>query len=425
MCGPAHTSGLCHYVPVIPTPARPGGVPAGADRCPGVLRPHRADDGALVRLRVPGGRLTASAFAAVRRVACECGDGDIHLTSRANVQLRALPTGADGAIAAPVVTALRTAGLLPSPAHERVRNIVASPLSGVAGGRADVAPVAAALDSAVCADPALAELPGRFLFGLDDGRGDIAALGCDVLAFATGPRTARIVVGEADCGEVPLADAAAALTEWARRFLAAADGRWRVRELPGRGRELSGRGLAGRGLAEQGLAERGLAERGRGPASPPRAPAARFPAAPPMPYGVLPYDTRPGGAVSVLAPLGVLDPAQSEAVAAAAGPAGTVVVTPWRGIVIVPGAARAGQASAALARLTATGLVADPASPWTRITACIGAPGCAKSAGDTRAAARALAATGPPPTPVHLAGCPRACGSPAAPHTLTVLRSTP
>ena len=40
-----------------------------ADRCPGVLRPWIADDGALVRLRLVGGRLAPSALARLLDVA--------------------------------------------------------------------------------------------------------------------------------------------------------------------------------------------------------------------------------------------------------------------------------------------------------------------------------------------------------------------
>ncbi|WP_200173286.1 cobalamin biosynthesis protein CobG [Tomitella cavernea] len=377
-------AGLCHYVPVPPPPPRS----CAADRCPGLLRPHHADDGALVRLRVPGGVLTSAMFAALRSVSDEFGDGRIHLTSRANAQLRSLPTGMDSHLPGRLFEVLRTAGFLPSPSHERVRNIVCSPLSGIAGGRADVRGLAGALDRALCAAPELADLPGRFLFGIDDGRGDVAKMGCDVLALAEAPGCARIIVGDLAGPAVPLHAAPGALVALARRFAAAADGHWRARELPLRGGELLD---------------------GPVTATLPDTPA------PTMVYGAL-----PGGALSVLAPMGVLTPEHGDALAAAAGTDGTLIITPWRGVVVVPQPA---PPRGALARLAGTGLVTTNDSPWTRITACIGAPGCAKSAGDTHAAARAAASGPGPPGHVHVVGCSRACGAPHSPHTLLELGS--
>ena len=52
-----------------------------------------------------------------------------------------------------VFAAVADTGLLPSPTHERVRNIVASPLSGRVGGLADVRGWVEALDRALQADP--------------------------------------------------------------------------------------------------------------------------------------------------------------------------------------------------------------------------------------------------------------------------------
>ena len=40
-----------------------------ADRCPGVLRPHLAADGAMVRIRVPGGQTTGTALGQLSRIA--------------------------------------------------------------------------------------------------------------------------------------------------------------------------------------------------------------------------------------------------------------------------------------------------------------------------------------------------------------------
>ena len=47
-----------------------------ADRCPGVFRPWLADDGAIVRLRIPGGRVGASALLGLVALV----QGDIHPT---------------------------------------------------------------------------------------------------------------------------------------------------------------------------------------------------------------------------------------------------------------------------------------------------------------------------------------------------------
>ncbi len=137
------------------------------DACPGVIALHQAADGGLARVRVPGGVLTAAQLQVLSRAAEELGDGDLELTSRANLQIRALPASA----ASELSQRLYDAGLLPSFTHERVRNIVASPLSGLDGlSSYDVLPVAAELDRLLCASASLAELPGRFLYFADGGR---------------------------------------------------------------------------------------------------------------------------------------------------------------------------------------------------------------------------------------------------------------
>lgn len=205
------------------------------DRCPGVLRPWPAADGALVRVRLPGGRIGADALRALAAVAAEHGDGDLHLTARANLQLRALPAR-DGRLPAPVLAAVEATGLLPSRAHDRARNLMASPLTGLAGGRADLRGLVADLDAGLRADPALAALPGRFLFVLDDGRGDLADREGDLGLVALDADTAQLRVGAHGWGPVlPLADASAALLGLARAFLrvrgAGEDAAWHVDEL--------------------------------------------------------------------------------------------------------------------------------------------------------------------------------------------------
>lgn len=206
-----------------------------ADRCPGVLRPWPAADGALVRLRVPGGHLSRTSLLALLGVAEAYGDGQVHLTSRANLQVRGLPS--DGPDLLPeVVDAIRATGLLPHPSHELVRNVLVSPLTGLAGGRADLRGVGEELDRRVCATPALGALPGRFLFVLDDGRGDLTGRSCDLGLVALSGDEAQLRVGDGWGPVVPLADAARHLHDRALDFQRSRgggpDAPWHVAELP-------------------------------------------------------------------------------------------------------------------------------------------------------------------------------------------------
>lgn len=215
-----------------------------ADRCPGVLRPWIADDGALVRLRLVGGALSAQALADLALIAGDHADGHLYLTKRANVQLRGIKH-TDGCVPEAFVDAVKAAGLLPSPTHELVRNIMVSPLSGRIGGQADLRPVASRLDELLCDDPVFANLAGRFLFVLDDGRGDLVDRSLDVGVMAVDAGAVQIRVGTQHWGEVVELDAVPeVLLDIARRFLdvrgAGDDALWHVDELPDGGSDLLG-----------------------------------------------------------------------------------------------------------------------------------------------------------------------------------------
>ncbi|WP_214401480.1 precorrin-3B synthase, partial [Pseudonocardia lacus] len=289
-------------------------------------------------------------------------------TSRGNVQLRGLDRDDRR-----LPERLTAAGLLPSATHERARNVLASPLSGIAGGRADVRALAPALDRELCARPALAALPGRFLFALDDGRGDVAAEEPDLCWQAVSPDRGVLRVAGSPVSDVAMGQAVDALLDAAAEFLAGSDGAWRARDVP---------------------ALRGEAE--------------------PVVRSADPTGDRVGrvGGALVCAPvLGEMSAAQLDEVADASP---TVIVTPWRTLVLPDAAPDAD------ARLAAAGFVVDPASPTPLVSACAGRPGCAKALADVRADARAGLAAGRFTGRVHLSGCERRCGSPRGAHRALV-----
>ncbi|WP_203236943.1 precorrin-3B synthase [Nocardia panacis] len=357
------------------------------DSCPGVLRLHQAADGPLARVRVPAGRLEPAQVLALARAASDLGDGNIELTSRGNAQLRRVRDAAE------LTRRLEQAGLLPSRTHERVRNIVASPLSGRVGGRADVHGLAADLDAGLRAAPRLAELPGRVLFTLDDGRGDISGLGGDIGVHATDADEFAVLLAGRDSGiRVSAADAVPVMLAAAHGFLEVSSGQWRLREVAdGPRRVADSLGLA---TAPQRL---------------------EFGATHEIPIGWL---TQDNGLVALGAciRLGSLPARLAEFLAATERP---VLLTPWRGIVLAD--LEEWAAEQVVRVLAPMGLIFDAESPWLLVSACAGKPGCAKALTDVRA--DVAAAVGEVTERQHWSGCERRCGRP--PGAITDVVATP
>jgi precorrin-3B synthase len=368
-----------------------------------VLRLGEAADGLLARIRVPGGLIGAGQMRVLAGLAGELGDGRVELTSRGNVQLRALAADAAGLL----TDRLAEAGLLPSLSHDRVRNVLASPLAGLDGGT-DLVAIIRALDAGLCARARLAELPGRFLFAVDDGRGDVGGLGADVVAEvrADGAVVNGLVAygGAAAGAGSGVASVVAAMLACAEAFLdeRAAQGgtAWRIADLDGGAGRVRAAVAARLGLAaaaQPAGGGRALSVRSAGMVGSGGS-AAR-------PVGVVGWG---GSAAVLLAPLGRLTGVQLNWLAGhVTGRAARI--TPWRSVVLPDLADAAG----VLREAAGHGFGVDDSSPWRRVSACAGRPGCASALADVQADAAAFAARWPERI-VHVSGCARHCGRPAA-----------
>jgi precorrin-3B synthase len=344
------------------------------DACPGALSLHTAADGSLARIRLPGGMVTAQQLAALARAASEFGSPAMELTSRGNIQIRGITD--EGAVA----QAVAAAGLLPSATHEKVRNIVASPLSGRVGDYPDVRAWVTELDAAIRADDALAELPGRFWFGVDDGRGDVSGLAPDVGAHVLVDSVALLLAGRDTGVRMRSDDTVATLVAVAARFAQQRGIAWRVNELDDTSPLLDGLAVS----VDPGATW----------------PPLRWP-----PVGWLVHND---GHITLGAavPLGVLTARTAEFLAAIEAP---MVITPWRTILVCD--LDDAVADTAVRVLAPMGLVFDENSPWLDVSACTGSPGCAHSAADVRAHAIRDVEQGITGAHRHYVGCERACGS--------------
>jgi len=360
----------CGAMPTAPVRA------SSDDRCPGAIRLHAADDGYVARIRVPGGRLTAPQLLALCDVADRLGDGSIHVTSRGNLQVRGLSADAGTAVA----TALQDAGLLPSLAHDRVRNVVASPFGGAA-----VEAALKAFDRALVADDRLASLSGRFLFGIDDGSGDIVSLRPDLTALLHPDGWQLLVDGR--CANV-VGPASHILVQGAHRFLDVRDAHarsaWRVSDLPATALD----DLAARCNAE--LSSLNTSRAGHSATTDPR------------------QSSGPHQWLSAWVPLGMAPTSAWRRVATLAD---RVRITPWRSVVLV----EPHHPESTRIALQDKGFLLSAAEPLARTTACIGRPGCASALTDVRRDAMQLATQHP--GRLHVSGCERRCGRPRGTRT--------
>ena len=287
--------------------------------CPGALRPMASGDGLIARLRVVGGALAPKAARAIAEAAASLGNGQIDLTSRANLQIR----GVDERTLPALQAAIARLGLTDAnPDAEAVRNIVASPLAGLdPAALLDIRPPVAALDRRLRQDRALWLLPGKFAFLVDDG-GSLSVAGEPAdIAFAAQRRGGEVV--------------------FALRLAGQPAGRCAVAEAADVAARLSEAFLALRGRNESAARRmRTLVERiGMAPilraaglnADAPTVPEA--PRAAPLLLGL--RDLGRFRALGVGAPFGRLDATQLTALADAAESAeGALRLTPWRAVLI-------------------------------------------------------------------------------------------
>ncbi|MGV8871876.1 MAG: precorrin-3B synthase [Rhodococcus sp. (in: high G+C Gram-positive bacteria)] len=350
------------------------------DGCPGALTTHLAADGPLARIRLPGGVLLPGQMQVLAQAAAELGDGTLELTSRGNIQVRAV-SDPDA-----LASRLADAGLLPSETHERVRNILASPLSGRVDGLADVRALIGELDEGLCARPDLAELPGRVLFALDDGRGDLCGLEPDFGVYAQADESYALLLAGRDTGvRVPREAVVSTLLDCAGAFVDLRQSEWRMAELDdGAARVVDRLGLAA-----------GPVSTLPGPVEVP-------------PIGWL---EQGDGRVALAAGLanGVLEARLGEFLAAIDRP---LIMTPWRSLIVCD--LDEEPAEQVVRVLAPMGLIFDASSPWIRVSACTGSPGCEKSLADVRTdlAAAVDARMTPRDERQHWSGCERRCGRP-------------
>lgn len=353
-----------------------------SDMCPGALKLHHATDGSIGRVRFPGGRVRPEQWKTIAQIARELGDGTIHITTRGNMQFRGVKDEAQFA------TVVEKAGFLPSRSHDKIRNILASPL------HPELRPLVESLDAALLNDDVVSGLSGRTLFGFDAGEGDILGQRPDFGVIALDDAHHMILGGQITEVRLNTLDIIPeVLTFAARMWQENREDSWRLHESPSIRAHILDQVQTHFSVDTQ-------------PVTPP----------------VIEGSARPVGwidlgdeRVSLGAGLrfGFLTAQVADILSAIDA---ETTITPWASIVIhdLPHH----DADAVVKVLAPLGLIFDQESPWLRVTACTGLPGCQKSLSNTQKDATQLVLSDKAPEGlVHFSGCDRRCGHPLSHHT--------
>lgn len=371
----------------------------GENFCPGIVHAVPAKDGLLLRIRVPGGLITGPQLTTVANLSKDFADGTIEITSRANLQIRSVRAADLGHI----VEALSVTGLLPSPKHDRVRNIVTSPFAGVDDQELlDPRPLVHELDQRLCSDASFLELHPKFSFAIYGGsrrfshdRDDVALSAAragdkTLLQLALAGNRLGYAVSAEHAVDVVLSIAATCIAQ-AKKF-----------DIPVRARKI---------LEIPGALDHMLIPllQWLTPFADPRP---EFPMEE-APLGV--SSANQSGNVNILpsVPLGRIRAEQAQCMADVVRDYGADLrLAPWRGVVLA--SIQEDLANRICIKLMDVGLVCDGSDGFRGITACAGISGCEASLADVRRDAEAMAQRLAgrelqPGWSVNLSGCEKQC----------------
>ena len=372
----------------------------GEQFCPGILHAVQAKDGLLLRIRVPGGLIEAEQLRVVADLSRSFADGQIEITSRANLQLR----GVQSQDLNQIVASIAGAGLLPSPQHDRVRNIVTSPVAGFDSEELiDTRPLVRDLDMRLRENAIFADLHPKFSFAVFGGPKrfsyDLDDLTLEAVDFNSETyfdlRMAEVSLGRV----VKRADAVACMLTAAHMCIEMA-------------MEFNTRVRANAILKIPGARERMVNALSHV--------STQLPALPPPSFvrdaliGICPTAEENGVNIIPSVPQGRVTAQQAYSLVDIANVwKGELRFAPWRGIVLCSIAR--GAAGTIADQLRRVGLSCEGHDGFQGIAACAGITGCDAALADVRGDAVSLAQrfaghTAPPGWTVNLSGCEKQCG---------------
>jgi ferredoxin-nitrite reductase len=412
-------------------------VPCGSagDACPGLFYQTPAQDGFLVRIRVPGGRLQSAQAEYLAAVAQAYGQGQIWLTNRSNVQLRL----AQAEMPAAVLAELQALGLAAQDATvDHLRNIMASPTAGIdRAALMDVNPLLVAIADYLSSHSELASLSAKFSIGLDGGEAvSIRDRRNDVWFVAESFDQLRVYFGADDTGIVVGPDNVVGIVAVIGRVYLeilpqiSGDGTRRKSQKP-RWREIVD--YLGFDRVIELLSHRGahpapsnFATNRSAPnfASKPRSGAdIRHSFDAQIPEGAESAPLRVGihrqaqcdlSYAGIVVPLGRLESSQLTDLAQLAETHGNgeLRLTPWQNVIIP----NVQQPIELAIQLTQLGYSTNPIHPAAALVACSGSPGCASSFTATQADAVQIIENLQIDRPIniHVSGCSKGCAQPYA-----------
>jgi len=393
---------------------------AASNPCPGLFYGTSAQDGTLIRIRIPGGILARHQAIAIADIADRWNTPTVQVTNRANLQFRAVRS-----IPTPeIFSTLQSAGLAAqNPQLDHLRNVMASPTAGIDPSELiDTRSIIQAVDHYIQNTPDLAGLPPKFSIGVDGGGAigigarseaawqhryneiQLSAVTCDRFKLTLGSNRqfyeTDALIEPSDC-----IDAIAALTqiylEYVQQYVQQSQKKRRMRDL----------------LKDWGI-EHYL---DRAPFQFDRSSNHSTPTARSQHLGVQPQRQAGLSYIGIALKLGWMSIVQLQGLIELSETygSGELRLTPWQSALLpnIP----TQHTLTVLKAIKTLELSTDPID--STIVACAGKPGCAASETYTQTHALALIHQLKHPINIHITGCTKRCAQPS-PAEVTLLGTT-